>query len=157
MAIVTSVIVSTNVQRDGRTWVRERHTDQVGVNYERNYLAAIGTNFDTELAAYAIILSSNINLAEIAANVASVTADGSLGAVTLIYSTVADNRAAGRAAYKNATRTDAIMIGDYLNTLSDVTLANIFNITTGQAATLRTNKLAPAASQAADIRAATGA
>jgi hypothetical protein len=156
MPIVSSEITATNVQKDGRIWVRELHTDQVAVQYVRNYLANATDDLNAALAAYAIILSSNINLAEIASNVASVTLNGSLATISLVYSTAADNRAAGRAAYLNSTRTEAIMIGDFLNTLTDAQLANIFNITTGQAATLRTNKLAPAASLATSIRSAMG-
>lgn len=156
MAIVSSQIAATNVQKDGRIWVQELHIDQVGVQYVRNYLANASDDLNAALAAYAVILSSNINLAEIAANVAAVIANGSLATISLVYSTAADNRAAGRAAYLNSTRTEAIMIGDFLNTLSDAQLATIFNITTGQAATLRTNKLAPAASLATSIRAAVG-
>jgi hypothetical protein len=50
-----------------------------------------------------------------------------------------------------------VMVGDYLNTLTNNQLATAFNITTGEAATLRTNKLEPAATIASGIRAATGA
>lgn len=156
MSIVSSVIASTNIQKDGRKWVREVHTDQVNVQYVRNYLAQAADNLTTALAAYAVILASDINRAEIATNVASVLANGSLATVTTVYSTIAENRAALREAYRNLTRVDATMIGDFLNTLTDAQLASIFNITTGQAATLRTNKLAPAASFAASIRVAAG-
>jgi hypothetical protein len=45
VSIVSSVIESTSLQKDGRSWVHEIHTDQVGVKYERNYLANAG--FDT--------------------------------------------------------------------------------------------------------------
>lgn len=156
MSIVSSVIVSTDVQKDGRQWVRERHTDNAGIPYERNYLTAGNADLDAALAAYAVVLASDINLREIAANVAAVTANGSLATVSLTYSTAAENRAAGRLAYQNATRTDAIMIGDFLSSLNDNQLQTIFGMTAGQVTTLRANKLTPAASLASSIRAAAG-
>jgi len=157
MSIVSSVIAATDVQRDGRRWVRELHTDHVGVPYVRNYLAGALDDLNAALAAYAVILADNIKLAEIAANVAAVTANGLLATISMVYSTAAENRAAGRIAYQNATRTDAIMIGDFLSSLTDAQLQNIFNMPAGQVTTLRTNKLTPAATAAATIRAATGA
>jgi hypothetical protein len=156
MSIVSSVIAATDTQKDGRKWVSELHTDQVGVQYVRNYLAGALDDLNAALAAYAIILASNINLAEIAANVAAVTANGSLATISLVYSTAAENRAAGRLAYQNATRTDAIMIGDFLSSLTDGQLQTIFSMTAGQVTTLRSNKLTPAATLAASIRAAVG-
>lgn len=156
MSIVSSVIAATDTQRDGRRWVRELHTDHVGVQYVRNYLAGAADNLTTALAAYALVLVANSNLEEIAKNVATITVDGSLASPTLVYSTLAENRTVLREVYRNATRTEAIMIGDFLNTLTDNQLATVFGITTGQAATLRTNKLAPAASLATSIRAAVG-
>lgn len=156
MSIVSSVIASTDVQRDGRKWVREIHTDQVAVQYVRTYLAGAADDLNAALAAYAVILASNINLQEIASNVAAVLANGSLATISLVYSTAADNRAAGRLAYQNATRTDAIMIGDFLSSLTDGQLQTIFSMTAGQVTTLRTNKLTPAATAAATIRAAAG-
>lgn len=156
MSIVSSIIASIDTQKDGRKWVREIHTDQVSIQYARNYLAQAADDLNAALAAYAIVLASNINLAEIAANVAAVMANGSLATISLVYSTAAENRAAGRLAYLNATRTDAIMIGDFLSSLSDAQLQTIFSMTSGQVTTLRTNKLTPAASLASSIRATAG-
>lgn len=156
MSIVSSVIAATDTQKDGRKWVREVHTDQVGVQYVRNYLAQAADDLNAALAAYAVILASNINLAEIAQNVAAVLVNGSLATITLVYSTAAENRAAGRLAYQNATRTEAIMIGDFLSSLTDSQLQTIFSMTAGQVTTLRSNKLTPAATLAASIRSATG-
>jgi hypothetical protein len=157
MSIVSSIIVSTDVQKDGRKWVREIHTDQVAVQYVRNYLAGAADDLNAALAAYAVMLANNIEAAEVAANIAAVLANGSLATISLVYSTAAENRAAGRMAYQNATRTDAIMIGDFLSSLTDAQLQNIFNMTAAQVTALRTAKLTPAATAAATIRAATGA
>ncbi len=93
---------------------------------------------------------------EIERNVVDVTTNGSLATPVLILSTAAANFAALRAAYQTSTKVEAIMIGDFLSTLTDAQLQTAFSLTAGQVTTLRTNKLTPAASAAATIRAATG-
>ncbi len=93
---------------------------------------------------------------EIERNIADVTANGSLATPVLVLSTAAANFAALRTAYQTATKVEAIMIGDFLSTLTDAQLQNAFSLTAGQVTTLRTNKLTPAASAAATIRAAAG-
>lgn len=156
VSIVSSVIAAIDTQKDGRKWVRELHTDQVGVQYVRQYLAQAADDLNAALAAYALILADNIKAAEIASNVAAVTANGSLATISLVYSTAAENRVAGRAAYLAPTRTDAIMIGDFLSSLTDGQLQTIFSMTAGQVTTLRANKLTPATALAASIRSAAG-
>jgi hypothetical protein len=156
MSIISSVIESTSLQKDGRSWVHEIHTDQVAVKYERNYLANAGVDTAAALAAYATQLSANITAGEIAKNLADVSSNGSLATPTTVYSTAAQNFAALRAAYQFATQVQAIMIGDYLSTLTDNQLQTAFSLTAGQVTTLRTNKLTQAASAAATIRASAG-
>ena len=156
MSIVSSETVSTSVQRDGRRYVVERHVDHLGVEHLRTWLAGAADNLAAALSAYAAILLDILRDREIGANIASVLSEGSLATVTLQHSTAAQNRTALRDAYRTATRVEAVMIGDYLNTLTNNQLATAFNITTGEAATLRTNRLEPAATTAAAIRAAAG-
>jgi hypothetical protein len=155
--ITTSVIAAINVQKDGRRWVRELHTDLVSLVHERNYLAGALDDLNIALAAYAVQLGIDIGNAEITNNVAQVSTIGSLASPTFIYSTVAQNVAALRAAYLVATQAQAIMMGDYLSSLTDVQLENAFGLTQIQVTTLRINKLTPAAASAATLRAATGA
>jgi hypothetical protein len=62
-----------------------------------------------------------------------------------------------RAAYQDATRTEAIFTGDFLGSLTDAQLRNAFGITQAQVTTLRTNKLVPAENAANTIRATSGA
>jgi len=157
MTIVSSETVETSVQRDGRRYVREHHTDHLGVIHPRTWLAGAADNLAAALSAYAALLLEILRDREIAANIASILSDGSLATITLQHSTAAQNRAALREAYRTATRVEAVMIGDYLNTLTNNQLATAFGITTGEAATLRTNKLEPAATIASGIRSATGA
>lgn len=156
MPIVSSIIADTNVQKDGRKWVREIHTDQVGVQYVRNYLAGAADDLNAALAAYATQLGVDINAAEIASNVAAITVNGSVAVVTSTYSTAAQMQTALRSAYQTATRVQAVMIGDFLSGLTSVQLQTLFSMTAAQVTTLRTNRLTPAATTATAIRAAAG-
>lgn len=156
MSIASSFIESTSLQKDGRSWVHEVHTDQIGAQYDRNYLADAGFDTAAALAAYATQLASDIQAQEIARNIADVTANGSLANPTTVYSTAAQNFTALRAVYQFATQVQAIMIGDFLNTLTSNQLQNAFGLTAGQVTTLRANKLAPAATAASTIRASAG-
>lgn len=134
----------------------EVFTDQIGVVYQRTYLAARFFNATSQLAADAIQLAADIQAAEIAGNVADVLANGSLATPHLNYSTAAQNFAALRTAYAIAGNGAAVMIGDFLNTLTSAQLQAAFGLTAGQVTTLRTNKLQPAATLAASWRASTG-
>lgn len=156
MAIASSETVSIAPQADGRRYVLERHIDHLGVIHERTWLAGAADNLAAALSAYATTLLDILRDREIASNITDILANGSLATITLQHSTAAQNRSALRDAYRTATRVEAVMIGDYLNTLTNAQLATVFNITTQQAATLRTNKLEPAATTAAAIRAAAG-
>lgn len=68
--IVISVVVEDAPQRDGRRYIRERHTDHVGVAHERSYLAEAGQVID--LVASAALITTGLMDAEIAANEAEV-------------------------------------------------------------------------------------
>lgn len=156
MPIVSSLIVEDSAQKDGRRWIRERHTDQIGQRYEFAYLCAAVFDAAAALAARIPFVNAALIADEVAANVADVLANGSLATPRLVYSTAAQNFAGLRAVYASATRQDAIVIGDFLDTLTNSQLATAFSITVGAAATLRTNRLDPAAALAASIRAAAG-
>lgn len=156
MAIVSSVIAANDAQKDGRRWIRERHTDQVGKVWERVYLTTAGADINAALATFATQLALDIRDAEIASNVAQIVMLGSLASPTTVYSTGAQNFAGLRTAYQFATQTQAIMIGDFLSSLTDGQLQTAFGMTAGQVTTLRTNRLTPAANTASTIRAAAG-
>lgn len=156
MSIVSSVIQAIEPQIDGRRWVREQYTDQLGINYIRNRLATAIEDLQTALTAETTQLGTDLTNGEIAANVAAVTANGSLAVLTFNYSTALQGRTALRQAYLTATQVQAIMIGDFLSSLTDVQLENLFSMTQAQVTTLRTNKLTPAATAATAIRAASG-
>lgn len=157
MSIVSHIIESGAIQLDGRLSIVERYMR--GDGSALTYLAEVLA--DQDLAAWATARIAAIEAAdtanEIASNVADVTTNGSLASPTLLYSTAAANFAALRAAYLIATRVEAIMIGDFLSTLTNAQLQAAFGLTAGQVTTLRSNKLTPAATLAASIRATTGA
>lgn len=156
MSITASVVLSDSAQKDGRRWIIEQHTDNIGLKYLIFYLCAAGFDKAAALAARAIQLASDIQNGEIANNIAQVLANGSLAVTTTSYSTNNQNLAALRTAYQTTTKLDAIMIGDFLSALTDVQLQAIFSMTAGQVTTLRTNKLTSAANTATAIRAAAG-
>lgn len=47
MAIVSSIILETSIQTDGRRWIREKHTDHLGFLHFAQYL----TNADSDINA----------------------------------------------------------------------------------------------------------
>jgi hypothetical protein len=156
MAIVSSVIADDAVQHDRRRWISEHHTDHMGITHVITYLADADFDAAAALTTNAVTAEAVLRDQEIAQNVANIITNGRFADVTLDYSTAAQNRAGLRQAYQPAVRTEAIMIGDFLNTLTDAQLQNVFNLTAPQVATLRNNRLIPAASLADSIRATTG-
>jgi hypothetical protein len=158
MAIVSSETQSISPQRDGRRYVIDRFVDHLGGEHFRTWLAGAADDLDAARAVYAAALLGALKAAEIQKDIAAILADGSLAVgVTTNHITVAEARAALRGAYRSATRVEAIMLGDYLSSLSNAQLQTLFAMTAGEVTTLRANKLTPAASAAATIRATTGA
>jgi hypothetical protein len=158
MPIVSSVTEDVSPQKDGRRYVRERHTDHVGVDHVRIWLANADADLPAALAEYAAVLPGMLRDAEIQKNIDLAKTEGSLAKpyITAVHMTVPEGGAALREYYKTSTEVEAIMIGDYLNTVTDQQLMNAFQITAQQAANLRANKLVPASEKAADIRVETG-
>jgi len=156
MANIVSSALTSSVQKDGRSIVHEIHTDLVGLTHDLTYMAEIGANLNAAMAVHATNLGIGLELGEVGANIGGVTTLGSLFTPTFVYSTVAENVAALRVAYATATQHEAVMIGDYLNSLTSAQLQTAFGLTAAQVTTLKTNKLAPAATLAASIRSATG-
>lgn len=157
MSIVSSVIAANDVQRDGRRWVREHHTDHTGAITPHTYLAGAADDINAAMAAYAALLVGMLREAEIARNIVAILADGRNAVTTTVHSTAAENFAELRARYLTMTRVEAIFAGDFLGSLTNAQLQTAFGMTSGQVTTLRTNKLTPAQSAATTIRATTGA
>lgn len=154
--ITFSEIKLDSIQADGRRSIIERHVDSLGAEYQFIWLAPANADANVVLAARAISLLADRATGEIATNIAAVSTIGSIASPTLFYSTTAANLAALRAIFPQSTQTQAIMIGDFLSSLTSAQLQTIFAMTAGQVTTLRANRLTPAASAAVTIRAAVG-
>lgn len=154
--ITTSQVVSDDVQADGSRVVRERHVDSTGRDFLVHYEVLSDYSAPGALAAHAATLLAGEVARETADNIADILNNGSLATVTLLYVTAAQLQTALRDAYRTATRLQAIMIADYLSTLTNAQLQTLFGLTAAQATTFRTNKLTPAATTASAIRAAVG-
>lgn len=156
MPNIASSSFEASTQADGRKTVHEIHTDLVGVMHDIVYTAGAADNLAAVMTAHADDLGVNLELEEVRANVFGVTTLGSLFSPTFVYSTVAENVAGLRLAYLTATRIEAVMMGDFLSTLTNGQLQTAFGLTAPQVTTLRSAKLTPAANLAASIRASTG-
>ena len=128
MAIVSSVLIDTSPQIDHRFWSGERHTDQLGVVYIYRSLLAAGTNATTVMTNRIPSINALIIANETSANLTSVETLGSSATVTNNYVAQAAMDLAVRQAFQTATGITAILIGDYLRTLSVARLTVAFNI-----------------------------
>lgn len=163
MPVISSIIFLNNLQVDGRLAIREHHVDDHGIDYYVDYIANEGVDISTNLAASAVRINSDIvqlaldtTQAEIRANLLAIATLGSLAVPTFVSSTPSANIAALRSAYQSSSQTQAIFIGDFLNSLTDNQLKVAFGVANGQLANIRANFLIPAAAQAASIRNAVG-
>ena len=121
--------------------------DQISADQLAQYNAWLANQFLTP---------AQLKAQEIAANVDTAEAFGSVGIFTFNYSTIAENIANLRTIYAPATQTAAIMLGDALGGMTNAQLQTAFGMTLPQVVTLRANYLTPSVAQAAAIRAAKG-
>lgn len=156
MPIMLSTFYADEPDADGYGWMTEQHVDQLGKIYDVQYFGLVG-GAAGRLAERATELSAEIKANEIRANLSLVVIAGSVAAVTFSYSTVAQNAAVFRDAYASLEGVSAVMLGDYLATLTDGQLQTAFGMDAGQVTDLRADKLTPAVAAAATIRATTGA
>lgn len=124
--ITSSSIVWANPQIDGRSAVREVHTDDSGVDHILDYLADAGADLDAHLAARAVDLAASLTQKqsddEIFFNLQAVIAMGSVATPTFNHSTLQQNAQALMGLYNQSSGAAVIMIGDYLNAQTDDTL-----------------------------------
>ena len=158
MTIVSSVIASDSRQKDGRRWIYEIHTDQIGAQWYNSYLCEANFNAVAQLPLDAAQLWSNIQSNEIAKDLANIEANGSLATVTTVYVTLAQVITAARAAFATATALQVINLGDWFNTLSFVQLQTAFNFPNVTAYTnFKASWFTPNATIASNIRTSVGA
>lgn len=155
MNIISSTYVA-HPQADGRSIVIEAHIDLAGLRHQLVYTAAADDDLDAAMAGHAVNLGNDLAQNEIITNISLVSRQGSQATLSTVYSSQADNAAAFFAAYQDLAGTpQGIMLGDYANSLPDVTLEALYGITADQLATIRANTLQPAATAATAIRGAT--
>lgn len=156
MPIVSSQIIGHDRQADGRISIVEKHVDQLGRDRLITYIDAANTDFAQRLADNAAIMSENLVLSEGWDNLRDIVLNGSLATLTFDHVTVTQMAVVVRNAYRDATGLRATMVGDFLSTLTNAQLQNVFSMTAGQVTTLRNNRLTPQAARAAAIRAEAG-
>src|SRR3990167_5429163 len=114
--ITSSTIIEDSIQADGRRFIRERHTDHLGVFHEISYLAESTANAETAMTARVTQIVEQLKQAEINANMSK-----SLNAelvFTFNHSTVAENRTALRGLFKTATKWELLTLGWVINALA---------------------------------------
>lgn len=137
MSIVASVIVEDRAQIDGRRAVREHHTDHLGVIHAVSYLAEALADVQAALTARVATLTQALADAEIARSLSFIY-EGNYAAVTAQHATLADIRAAIRAAYQTETGERIGRLAGFLLTLTDAQLRTLFNMTQTQVNQLKT-------------------
>jgi hypothetical protein len=154
MPILSSIVVWDQTQADGRRWVRERHTDQLGIAQFRDYLANVGVVIADGFPAIVAILNQALIDSEIQQNLVRIYEAGAAAVVTVQHATLADIRAALRVAYRTARREQAFALGAFLNTLTDAQLGTLFGVSGGALTALRTRLQTKAAQWTAYVAAA---
>lgn len=156
MPITSSVILKDARPAEGTGMVIAEHIWSDGQRWPAVFEAHSSENLQARLDAMIAAREATRVENEINFNINQVLANGSQAVIFVHQSTNAQNLAALRDAYRAATRLEAIMIGDFLSSLTNLVLMNILSMTNAQVNTFRANKLTPAATTAAAIRAATG-
>lgn len=139
-SITNSVIVEDRAQRDGRRWIRERHTDNAGVTHDIVYMAEEGANATTAMTARVATIVSQLETGEVDSIMARATSDAPFAAPNLTYATAAQLRTRLREAYRTLSGWQAVCLGHYINSLglSDAQLTAIFGVSGAQLTALKT-------------------
>lgn len=138
MPITSSEIIEDRAQIDGRRSIRERHTDDLGAMHHVSYLAEAAADVSAAMTARVPQIEAALVESEHEANLAAVGDSGN--GATFKYTTQAQFLVRLRVLYTLSTGLRACFIGRWfhLASLSDVVLRNLFGITQGQVAGLRT-------------------
>ena len=141
MPIVTSTVVDDRPQVDGRRWIQEQHTDQLGVKHSRAYVAAAGVNVPATFPQTQAILNQQLKTDEFSKNLAVIYDRGDLATPLWQHLTIQEAGGPMREAYRTATREQAFALGAFLDTLTNAQLANMFGFAnpSAQLTNLRNN------------------
>jgi hypothetical protein len=142
MSIVSSTHVVGPAQRDGRVYVTETHTDNVGLFYIITYLIAAGADYVAIRTARAAVLATQIADDEYDARVA---VDGWS---PLEYQTASQFAARLRAAYRVASDLECARLATWImnridaGEFTETQVQNAFGLTLAQWTTLKAKLIA---------------
>ena len=138
MPIVASEIIEDSAQADGRRYIRERHTDDLGVSHDVTYLAELGTDEEAVMASRVAQIEEQLRQAEINANMAKYL-NAELDTYTFFHSTADDSLLAIRELFKTATKWELLTLGWVINEkgLSDNKLKALFGVDDAGLVTLK--------------------
>ena len=156
--IVSSAITAQIPQKDNRIAVHEIHTDTVGVQWSREYLALQNEDLNANLAGYAAVLNVQIPNFEINNNITAIEALGMSAVISLLYTTKSQTIQTVRNIYAIAAALQAVAMGDWLSTCTFAELQAAFNFPNVAAYNaFKSAYLTPQSNTASSIRSATGA
>lgn len=154
--MISTLISSTLVRDNLREVIFTITDDQALVHGPRIEFRPASEVVSDFLAAQVSAISISLRDGEIAQNISEIITLGKFATPRLRYSSAAQNFAALRLVYELSSRIEAVMIGDFLGSLTDAQLRTAFSMTQAQVTTLRANKLTPATTLADQIRASAG-
>jgi hypothetical protein len=158
MSIVSSTASVEIAQRDGRFWVHEVHTDNIGLKWLYDYLADAGTNYNAILSARAITLANDLVAQEIASNILQIQQFGVNAVTTINYAPLSQTIIQVRALFATAVGQVAVTMGDWFNARSFAELQAAFGFpNVSSYNNFKTTYFIPNANAATSVRTATGA
>lgn len=158
MSITSSIVTIEGPQIDGRRWVREVHSDAIGVAQIVDYLGPNNVATTAQATATARALVLNVTLADVEFAV-KILVD--VSPLPLRWQTAAQFIARIRAAYRNFNKADLARLAKWVlnrildGTVTDSQLQNAFGLTSAQWTALKGRMQALATEQTA-IDAAVG-
>lgn len=157
MAITSSAIIEDRAQIDGRRWITERHTDNLGIQRFVQYLAEAGADVQAAMSERLTQFIADIKKREIDRAIANALEDGPAVSPTLNWNTNTEFGLALREFYKTANQRNACRIGWYVTqfNLTDNQLRTFFGLTAGQVTAARA-KLNALSDQYTSLLAAVG-
>lgn len=138
MAIVSSQLTLGVVQKDGRRYVLETHTDNLGVLHVVEYLAAVGADVDAILTARAVLIEADLEQIEVKQ---ALDTDAS---PTLQYATMVQLGNYVRSHYRDMSGLELARTARWIvnrindGTFTDTQVRNFFGLTLTQYNTLKT-------------------
>mgnify|MGYP001610095696 CR=1 FL=1 len=138
MSITASTVLWDQRQLDGRRYVRERHTDHLGVPHDVDYLAEAGQNVTAGLPASAVRVAVQLAEGDVSRVIGEAQALGHLATPTVQHATLAQVQAGLREAFRATTGEPAAGLGAWLNTLTNTRLQALFGLDAAQVLLLRT-------------------